>query len=258
MIWELRPWTVNSIIGQVRSRSPHPLSALNAQSNAVSARPPGHPVIRETQGRNHLAPLGRSVKGPVQFSQDRDAEVRTPHYGNAAKTLAAADPTAYSAPHQRWLFETFTPHDGHARLMLWSRMAAEPEDLSPEPTIAELIAARPLLRLHPMDGLVMEDVPLHLIADGVGTPTWVYSANTLRGRYRALDRALRDAGLDAQTHYAVKANDHLAILSLFGREGAGADVVSEGELLRARAAGIPANRIVYSASAKRSVNSASL
>jgi diaminopimelate decarboxylase len=68
----------------------------------------------------------------------------------------------------------------------------------------------------------------------------------LRGRYRALDSALRDAGLEAQTHYAVKANDHLAILSLFGREGAGADVVSEGELLRARAAGIPASRIVYS------------
>jgi diaminopimelate decarboxylase len=92
----------------------------------------------------------------------------------------------------------------------------------------------------------MDDVPLLQIADTVGTPTWVYSAATLRARYRALTAALRDAGLDAHPHYAVKANDHLAILALLGREGAGADVVSEGELRRARAAGIPAYKIVYS------------
>src|SRR5689334_5288926 len=123
-------------------------------------------------------------------------------------------------------------------------MAATSDDTSPDPTIAELIAVRPHLRMHAMDGLVMEDVPLERIADAVGTPTWVYSAGTLRSRYRALTAALRDAGLDAHPHYAVKANDHLAILALLGREGAGADVVSEGELRRARAAGIPASRIV--------------
>ncbi len=125
-------------------------------------------------------------------------------------------------------------------------MAVDPEDNSPDPTIAELIAARPDLRLHAMDGLVMEDVPLLRIAEAVGTPTWVYSAGALRSRYRALTSALKNAGLDAHAHYAVKANDHLAILSLLNKEGAGADVVSEGELLRARAAGIPASRIVYS------------
>lgn len=125
-------------------------------------------------------------------------------------------------------------------------MPAAPDDTTPDPTIAELIAARPHLRLHAMDGLVMEDVPLNRVADVVGTPTWVYSAGALRTRYRALTTALRDAGLDAHAHYAVKANDHLAILALLGREGAGADVVSEGELRRARAAGIPAARIVYS------------
>jgi diaminopimelate decarboxylase len=125
-------------------------------------------------------------------------------------------------------------------------MAAVPEDDSPEPSIAELIAARPHLRMHAMDGLTMEDVPLARISDAAGTPTWVYSAGTIRSRYRALTGALRDAGLDAHVHYAVKANDHLAVLALLGREGAGADVVSEGELLRARAAGIPASRIVYS------------
>lgn len=125
-------------------------------------------------------------------------------------------------------------------------MAAASEANTPEPSIAELIAARPHLRLHAMDGLLLEDVPLNRVADAVGTPTWVYSAGALRSRYRMLAGALRTAGLDAQIHYAVKANDHLAILALLGREGAGVDVVSGGELRRARAAGIPASRIVYS------------
>lgn len=125
-------------------------------------------------------------------------------------------------------------------------MAVAPEANTPDPTIAELIAARPHLRLHAMDGLVMEDVPLNRVADVAGTPTWVYSAGALRSRYRTLAGALRMAGLDASIHYAMKANDHLTILALLGREGAGADVVSGGELRRARAAGIPASRIVYS------------
>jgi diaminopimelate decarboxylase len=116
----------------------------------------------------------------------------------------------------------------------------------PDPTVAEQIAARPWLSMHAMDGLILDDVPLNRVADEVGTPTWVYSAATMRARYRALTTALADARLDAQVHYAVKANGHLAILRLFSREGAGADVVSEGELLRARAAGIPGSRIVFS------------
>ncbi len=121
---------------------------------------------------------------------------------------------------------------------------ARPLDELPEPSVAELIAARPHLTLHAADGLVMEDVPLARIADALGTPTWVYSGAAMRTRYRALARALD--GLDAHIHYAVKANDHLAVLRLFGAEGAGADVVSEGELRRALAAGIPADRIVFS------------
>jgi diaminopimelate decarboxylase len=80
----------------------------------------------------------------------------------------------------------------------------------------------------------------------MGTPTWVYSAGGLRSRYRVLAQALRTAASEADVYYAVKANDHLAILALLGREGAGVDVVSGGELLRARAAGIAASRIVYS------------
>jgi diaminopimelate decarboxylase len=127
-------------------------------------------------------------------------------------------------------------------------MAALPAPVAdtPEPDIAELIAARPHLTMHAMDGLLIDDVPLHRIADAVGTPTWVYSASSMRGRYRSLAAALADAGLDAHVHYAVKANDRLAVLRLFAGEGAGADVVSEGELRRAREAGIPASRIVFS------------
>ena len=53
-----------------------------------------------------------------------------------------------------------------------------------DPTTADLVAARPHLSLHAMDGLLMEDVPLNAIADDVGSPTWVLSANCIRGRLR--------------------------------------------------------------------------
>ena len=117
---------------------------------------------------------------------------------------------------------------------------------TPEPTAAELIAARPHLAMHAMDGLMIDDVPLNAIADDVGTPVWVYSASAMRRRYRMLAEALTGAGVDAHIHYAMKANDRLAVLRLFAAEGAGADVVSEGELRRAREAGIAAERIVFS------------
>src|SRR6201999_3953898 len=94
-------------------------------------------------------------------------------------------------------------HDAQTGMVLGFGMAAEPEDDLPDPTIAELIAARPHLRLHAMDGLMLDDVPLNLIADAIGTPTWVYSAGALRARYRTLTDALSDAGLGAHTHYAV-------------------------------------------------------
>ncbi len=119
---------------------------------------------------------------------------------------------------------------------------AQPDDA--DPTAAELVAARPHLSLHAMDGLLMEGVPLNAIADAVGSPTWVLSAGCLRGRLRALQDAM--AGLPMQVHYAVKANDHLAVLRLMAQGGAGADVVSGGELQRALLAGIPAGDIVFS------------
>lgn len=124
--------------------------------------------------------------------------------------------------------------------MLSTALASPPTD----PSIAELIAERPALTMHALDGLVLEDVPLAAIAAAVGTPTWVLSAGTLRTRLATLQDAFAPTG--AHIHYAVKANDHLAVLNLVGAAGAGADVVSQGELLRACQAGIPPARIVFS------------
>jgi diaminopimelate decarboxylase len=117
---------------------------------------------------------------------------------------------------------------------------------SADPTFAELLAARPGLTMHAHDGLVMEDVPLARIAAEFGTPTWVYSAGTLRRRYRALKAALDGAGLNASVHYATKANDSQAVLRVLHAEGAGADIVSGGELRATMAAGIPAGSTVFS------------
>ena len=119
-----------------------------------------------------------------------------------------------------------------------------PVSSATDPDVAALIAARPHLSMHAFDGLVLEGVPLAAIADALGTPVWVYGAGTMRARLKELQAAL--AGLDAHVHYAVKANDHLAVLSVFARGGAGADVVSGGELLRARKAGVAADHIVFS------------
>jgi diaminopimelate decarboxylase len=92
--------------------------------------------------------------------------------------------------------------------------------------------------------LFCEDVSLETIADEVGTPTYVYSHATLSRHYRVFDEAL--AGLDHLIAFSVKANSNLAVLKLLGSLGAGADIVSGGELFRAQRAGIPAEKIVFS------------
>jgi diaminopimelate decarboxylase len=109
-----------------------------------------------------------------------------------------------------------------------------------------LLAAHPALALQARAGLTFEAVPLEEIAARFGTPVWVYGAASMRARFAALQAAFAAAALPVHIHYAVKANDHLAILDLFRRLGAGADVVSLGEFLRARQAGIAAAEIVYS------------
>lgn len=94
------------------------------------------------------------------------------------------------------------------------------------------------------DGVLhAENVPLPVIAEAVGTPCYVYAANAMRASYRALEAAV--AGSGASIAYALKANSNLNIIRLFGAMGAGADIVSGGELARAQAAGIAAHKIVF-------------
>ncbi|GAB4267735.1 MAG: diaminopimelate decarboxylase [Pararhodobacter sp.] len=89
-----------------------------------------------------------------------------------------------------------------------------------------------------------EDVPLSSIADQVGTPFYCYSAATLTRHFKLFQEAL--APLPNLVCFAVKSNSNIAVLKLLGDLGAGMDVVSIGEYLRARAAGVPGERIVFS------------
>ena len=120
------------------------------------------------------------------------------------------------------------------------------EYIGEEPSLADLLAARPALQMHAQDGLCFEDVALNAVADDFGTPVWVYGAASIRARYAALVDAFKATTVAPHIHYAVKANDHLAILSLLRKAGAGADVVSLGEFLRARKAGVEPQNIVFS------------
>ena len=92
--------------------------------------------------------------------------------------------------------------------------------------------------------LFAEDVPLRDIAATVGTPFYVYSTATLERHFRLFDEALE--GLDHLVCYAMKAASNQAILRTLAALGAGMDVVSGGEYARARAAGVPGERIVFS------------
>src|SRR5207245_4196518 len=89
-----------------------------------------------------------------------------------------------------------------------------------------------------------EDVPLASLAAMLGTPLYVYSKAAILDRFRAFDTAF--AGVPHLVCFAVKANDHLAILRLLAREGAGFDVVSEGELWKALRAGADGRKIGFS------------
>ena len=97
---------------------------------------------------------------------------------------------------------------------------------------------------HYKDGVLhAEDVSLARLAAEVGTPFYCYSTATLARHYRVLTEAFADQ--DALICFAVKANSNQAVLKTLGRLGAGMDVVSEGELRRALAAGVPASRIIF-------------
>ncbi len=89
-----------------------------------------------------------------------------------------------------------------------------------------------------------EDVPIPEIAAAVGTPFYVYSTATLLRHYHLFDEALE--GMDHLVCYAMKAASNQAILKTLAQAGAGMDVVSGGEYLRAKTAGVPGDRIVFS------------
>ncbi len=95
------------------------------------------------------------------------------------------------------------------------------------------------------DGVLhAEDVPVPEIAATVGTPFYLYSTATLLRHFRLFDEALD--GMDHLVCYAMKAASNQAILKTLAQAGAGMDVVSGGEYLRAKAAGVPGDKIVFS------------
>jgi len=89
-----------------------------------------------------------------------------------------------------------------------------------------------------------EDVSLRTLADEIGTPFYCYSSATLERHYKVMHDAF--AGTDHMICYAMKANSNQAVIRTMAELGAGMDVVSEGELRRALAAGVPARKIVFS------------
>ena len=92
--------------------------------------------------------------------------------------------------------------------------------------------------------LYAEAVSIKEIAEVVGTPFYCYSSETLEHHYQVFADAMN--GLDAHILYAVKANSYISVIAPLARLGAGADVVSSGEMKRALVAGIPAKKIVFS------------
>ena len=95
------------------------------------------------------------------------------------------------------------------------------------------------------DGVLhAEEVNLDTLAAAVGTPFYCYSTATLERHYHVFAGAFAD--VRALVCYAMKANSNQAVIATLAKLGAGADVVSEGELKRARAAGIPADKIMFS------------
>jgi diaminopimelate decarboxylase len=95
------------------------------------------------------------------------------------------------------------------------------------------------------DGVLhAEGVSIAALAEAVGTPFYCYSTATIERHYRVFAEAFAD--VPSLICYAMKANSNQAVIATLARLGAGADVVSEGELKRARAAGIPPDRILFS------------
>jgi diaminopimelate decarboxylase len=96
--------------------------------------------------------------------------------------------------------------------------------------------------------LFAEDVPIAEIASAAGTPAYIYSSTGMRAQLNRLQRAF--AGQRIKVCYAIKANSNLAVIRTLADEGAGAEIVSGGELEKALAAGVPAGNIMFAGVAK--------
>ncbi len=98
---------------------------------------------------------------------------------------------------------------------------------------------------HYRDGMLhAEAVDLTALADAVGTPFYCYASATIERHYKVFAGAF--ANVDALVCYAMKANSNQAVIATLAKLGAGANVVSQGELMRARMAGVPADKIMFS------------
>ncbi len=126
-----------------------------------------------------------------------------------------------------------------------SRRNSRAPSTSPSSSIPCFNRLTPVNHFEYRDGILYaENVPVPEIAKAVGTPFYCYSTATLERHYRVFSEAFAD--IDSMVCYAMKANSNQAVLKTLGKLGAGIDVVSEGELRRALAAGIPASRIMFS------------
>src|SRR5262249_935257 len=114
------------------------------------------------------------------------------------------------------------------------------------PSLVCIVRYNPLMHyFHYVDGnLHAEDIPLHRIAEEVGTPVYVYSERTLHRHVRVFDEAF--SGIKRVVCYAVKANSNLSILRRFAAWGTGFEVVSGGELFRVKRAAGPTDKVIFS------------
>jgi diaminopimelate decarboxylase len=131
---------------------------------------------------------------------------------------------------------------GHRRGGMGQGVLTPPQGTGGRADAAPLFRDAGLERRGP--SLYFGGVPLSTIARQVGTPAYVYNAEVIRQQYRRLDEAF--GATPHRICYAVKANSNLAVLRLLRDLGAGADIVSGGEMRRALAAGFAADRIVFS------------
>lgn len=117
-------------------------------------------------------------------------------------------------------------------------------DAAARPHLDPSLAQAPGFRREAGASLLCDGVSLELIAEQIGTPSYVYSAPAIRHQYHRLAEALD--GLPNRLHYSVKANSNLAILGVLQKLGAGVDIVSGGELYRVLSAGFAGSDIVFS------------